>query len=1306
MGCFPTIGVAIRLLAACLLLFLPLLAGGCYAGAAAIVLGLLALSERDEPRSPTLVSDLEVALARSSPAVVSFVLTDAESDPADVECSYALDGTWAPLLLLEGPLRRLSTSPGGTRHAVRWDFASQLGSGYREGLAVSVRVAGGAQASREGVALGNDPPQVQLAAEAELSEERPPIVGLAAVPLELSDSSDDIVSILVSYRLAAELEDDAAWKLVAELNARTATACRDCFTAACSDCFAPEEPLPCPLGAECLERARGCLQCFAVSGVEAPRGGKRLDFIWDVVRDLGHTRRDVQLRFVPFDGLEFGPELLTPPFPTDNNDDPQVELIPIGGASDRSFEIPIRFLLRDANEDAASVILQWAAEGEAFPALDSLRLEDEGFLEGLLTASDEEAVECRRGLRILTPAPIRLRGRLDDVDDVDAAGERIRETDFVRSGLVFVPPEREAVRPLPEPPFGPGSEVFLIGQELKFRELEADGSWSVLGASRIVEFDPARSEAKISPPAPAGVRGGTHYELEARHSTYKLASSRGGLLHTLIWDSEEDLSAAGVPLNARVKLRAVAVDTERGPPVGGQIDTENNHLLALRTFDFPGGVPRQFLVVDIDGDAQNEIVLVNDVGLLVFSRTSTVEQATVQQIALDLLPGSSLRSAVFGDLGGDRPMAAMVVRSPAGDDILSIFRNHREEVIDFRLSHSLGPIGTQIVAIALGDVCGDGALELVAAGGSPPLLSVFREPGAVPRAPQTMVLQRAPTALIAADLDDDGRLEIICGGGILSSPNWLQVIYACQDGAMIPTPLASPGLGSLALTAGRFGPQSAMRVAAASSRSDTVALFRLENGELRREPELRTGASPVGLAAAELDTAGGTDLIVATQFSAQLAVHLQGQTGLRPQASYDLLLPAGIRPSVIAAGDLNGDGLDDCVAAGLDQQGRGTGILYFQAPSGSLSFREPSVFLQARGVKSLSIADLDGDGLADLMLLDDLGGGNIKVHTQTILGTLSQAPAACAALDGLSAPRDPAQLAAAGDLDGDGRNDIAVAGSHRGKMRLFRGLPSGSRQFRRERCEESSLELLAELDGPPNPRGVAIADLTGDGRNDVVVAGAMARWLTLHAQEKNGRFAPPSELPVVGQPLAVVVADFDGDGLTDLGVLESLLQGGGIHLHMQMAEGGPAPGAWREFPETHLSLAAGDFNADGELDILLLHRGGGLVFHQSGGTFPRVADRQLTVSANARAVSTGDFNGDGRTDVAIAGVSSTRILVYYQGPAGELGVSAASPRNRLPNESFGTVLSLAGMVSGDLNGDGKDDLASLFGDDAAVYLAR
>jgi RHS repeat-associated protein len=219
--------------------------------------------------------------------------------------------------------------------------------------------------------------------------------------------------------------------------------------------------------------------------------------------------------------------------------------------------------------------------------------------------------------------------------------------------------------------------------------------------------------------------------------------------------------------------------------------------------------------------------------------------------------------------------------------------------------------------------------------------------------------------------------------------------------------------------------------------------------------------------------------------------------------------------------DWNGDGLPD-----LLEIGAGPARLYPNL--GNCTWGRPRIVgelpLFSTPTAALAFADMNGDGLADIVRVDGALSGYIPRIAADGFGTpisWNQVPAVPA-----SAPN--ARMA---DLDGDGIPDL-IASNDLTLELFYRADPDGWSR---------APQLVSRGDGPDvdfTDQHVSIADMTGDGTPDIVrVNGAgVTYWPYLG----RGRWAAPvrmansPDLPFDLRPERLFVSDVDGDGCADL----------------------------------------------------------------------------------------------------------------------------------------------------------------------------
>ncbi len=184
-------------------------------------------------------------------------------------------------------------------------------------------------------------------------------------------------------------------------------------------------------------------------------------------------------------------------------------------------------------------------------------------------------------------------------------------------------------------------------------------------------------------------------------------------------------------------------------------------------------------------------------------------------------------------------------------------------------------------------------------------------------------------------------------------------------------------------------------------------------------------------------------------------------------------------------------------------------------------------FVVGGGQETVTVGDLDGDGRLDLVC-PNYGGGLVAIF-QNVGQSGTMSSASFGPRIDLPAGGLPMGLAV-GDVDGDGKLDIVVA-TRGGVVSVFRNLGGAGAL--------ASSSFAARVDFPVfdgELRTVSLGDLDGDGRLDVVVGSANARVIVLRNVGANGvvNFATPFVMGTGGQVVSLVVGDIDGDGKLDI----------------------------------------------------------------------------------------------------------------------------------------------------------------------------
>jgi len=231
-----------------------------------------------------------------------------------------------------------------------------------------------------------------------------------------------------------------------------------------------------------------------------------------------------------------------------------------------------------------------------------------------------------------------------------------------------------------------------------------------------------------------------------------------------------------------------------------------------------------------------------------------------------------------------------------------------------------------------------------------------------------------------------------------------------------------------------------------------------------------------------------------------------------------------------------------------------------------------------------------------------------------------------------------------------------------------------------------------------NPRSVTVADFNNDGKSDLLVVNqgpftdsTNQSSLSLLLGNGNGTFRPAVTTDVIGvNPLAAAVGDFNRDGKLDVALLNPSGPAGPA-VEILFGNGDGSFQANRQFISLGTfaqSVAAGDFNGDGNLDLVTANGPNGtlsVLLGNGNGTFqPRI---DLTVGGAPNVVAVADVNGDGRPDaVATAQLTNTVSVLLGRGN----GTFAPPRAFAASGEFFGPTA----LAIGDVNGDGKVDLVT------------
>jgi len=347
----------------------------------------------------------------------------------------------------------------------------------------------------------------------------------------------------------------------------------------------------------------------------------------------------------------------------------------------------------------------------------------------------------------------------------------------------------------------------------------------------------------------------------------------------------------------------------------------------------------------------------------------------------------------------------------------------------------------------------------------------------------------------------------------------------------------------------------------------------------------------------------------------------------------------------VAVGDFDGDGkLDLAVANSGDNtvsvlRGRGDGTF---APAITYTVGASPEYVVAR--------DVNGDGKPDLVAANS-GDNTLSVLLNHGDGTFAPAVSYAAAAN--------PQVLAAADVNGDGKPDLAVAnfgptGGHTVSVLLNRG--------------DGTFGAAVSYDAGPGPRSVAAADLTGNGKTDLVVASNTSGDITVLRGRGDGTFAPPVAYDSgSAQPSIVALGGLDGDGRPDIAVIHDTGDSATVdHVSVLRGRGDGTFGSATSYvtgPRPQDMIVA-DLAGDGRPDLAVANtRGSTISIYPNNGDGTFGSPVEIAAGAGPHSVAAADLTGDGKLDLIVTNPDSNSVGVLRNGitPGTPTSTPAAVP---------------------------------------------
>ena len=393
----------------------------------------------------------------------------------------------------------------------------------------------------------------------------------------------------------------------------------------------------------------------------------------------------------------------------------------------------------------------------------------------------------------------------------------------------------------------------------------------------------------------------------------------------------------------------------------------------------------------------------------------------------------------------------------------------------------------------------------------------------------------------------------------------------------------------------------------------------------------RVAPLPVGLALVDLNADKILDLITVSRTDDSLTVRLGVGDG---SFSAGVRYPLGVgtfRPANLFLFDVNGDGKTDIVCPTTSAS---TVTIHFG--NGDGSFSTASAVVGGAGTASEPVsagfADFNGDGIKDFVFANQQAG-SVTVLTNNASGDFfvrGEYQTGSGSRSGPSALRVT-------DFDGDGVNDVVTANAFDGTVSVLRGTTGGALvKLFDEKVGNSSLS---------SPSDLALADLDGDGRLDIVTANSVEGSITVLLRTATA-FQPAVNYKAGAGASALALADVNGDGKTDVVVANG--QANTVQVFLNQGSGTLVAPLSFVVGSSPSRVSIGDLNGDGKPDLAVACSADGIVSLLLGDGSGNFAASSIFSSEVFDGAKGGSINriayGDGVLDVNDLYVSFRRSL--------------------------------------------------------------
>ncbi len=743
-----------------------------------------------------------------------------------------------------------------------------------------------------------------------------------------------------------------------------------------------------------------------------------------------------------------------------------------------------------------------------------------------------------------------------------------------------------------------------------------------------------------------------------------------------------DVDADGKPDIIVANYGSSTVSVLKNTSSPGSITTSS---LAAKV-DFPTGtLPYGVAFGDIDGDGKPDLVIANFTNtssngtVSVLRNTSASGSITSGSFItkVDYAVGVSPECVAIGDVDGDGKPDLVVANYHSSS--ISVLRNTSSPGSIGSSSFAANvdfTTGSGTVGVAISDIDGDGKQDLVVATGSS--VSVLKNTSSSGSIGTGSFASRVdflagntPQCIAVGDLDGDGKMDVVVAN---EAGNTVSVLRNT-----VAPPLAAPTIASFSPARNSLNVPTSTTIAVTfdtdidtatiastsiriigslsgthlfnkvySSSTMTVTLFPII--------PFRVGETIAVTATRSLRDVTGDSLAVSVEWS--FVIRTDIATGTFEQTSNPAV---GTGPIIVASGDWNGDGHLDLA---VTNYGSNTISILFN--NGRGYFAPGSTLVVGNSPYAIVAGDWNGDGYQDLavtivssgtvaILLND-GSGQFTQTSTIVVGSL------------------PGSLVA-GDWNGDGYLDLALTNAGSNTVSIL--LNNGTGLF----------TLASTVSGFDYPYLMVSGDWNGDGYLDLALTNYASSTVSTLLNDGNGQFTRSSTVAVGDGPCSVIAGDWNHDGNLDLATANYNGTANTVSVLFNDDAGRFTLASTVPVGTSPWSLASGDWNGDGYLDLAVTNYHSDTVsILLNNGTGQFTVSSSVTVGNNPRQVIMGDWNEDGRPDLVVLNETNNSVSVLQNIVIDSLANRFTSGWSLMGMPLKSNDTALAGNLIDDING--------------------